>query len=107
MPGFNQRGPLNEGPMTGRGLGRCAAPSQDTGGTQDATWNAQGYGRGGGRAMGWGRCRRTWWGVDTAGDARGARRLQPAGEEALALKVRQLESELDAIKNQLQRVDRQ
>jgi len=52
MPGFNQRGPLNEGPMTGRGLGRCAVPSQDAGGTQDATWNTQGYGRGGGRAMG-------------------------------------------------------
>ena len=24
MPGFNQRGPMNEGPMTGRQMGRCA-----------------------------------------------------------------------------------
>ncbi len=23
MPGLNGRGPMNEGPMTGRGLGRC------------------------------------------------------------------------------------
>ena len=23
MPGFNRRGPEGEGPMTGRGLGRC------------------------------------------------------------------------------------
>ena len=24
MPGFNGKGPRDEGPMTGRGLGRCA-----------------------------------------------------------------------------------
>ena len=24
MPGFNQMGPENKGPMTGRGMGRCA-----------------------------------------------------------------------------------
>lgn len=107
MPGFNQRGPLNEGPMTGRGLGRCAASSQDAGGTPDATWNAPGYGRGGGRAMGRGRCRRAWRGVDPAGDAQVSRLLQPARNEPLALKVRQLESELEVIKNQLKQVDNQ
>ncbi len=106
MPGFNQRGPLNEGPMTGRSLGRCAAQTQDVGGALDTTWNGPGYGRRGGREMGRGRCRRTWWGVDPAGDTRVSRQVQPVGEEAMGLKVRQLESELEAIKNQLQQVDK-
>ncbi len=101
MPGFNQRGPMNEGPMTGRRLGRCVAQTQDVGGASDATWNAPGYGRGRGMTIGRGRCRRTWWGVDAAGDAQVSRPLQPAREEALALRIRQLESELEAIKNQL------
>ena len=26
MPGLNGQGPMNQGSMTGRGLGRCAAP---------------------------------------------------------------------------------
>jgi Family of unknown function (DUF5320) len=93
--------------MTGRGLGRCAASSWDAGGTPDATWNAPGYGRGGGRAMGRGRCRRAWWGVDPGEDSQVSRLLQPARNEALTLKVRQLESELEAVKNQLQQVDKQ
>jgi hypothetical protein len=105
MPGFNQRGPLSEGPMTGRRLGRCAAQRQDVGGASDAAWNAPGYGHG--MAMGRGRCRRTWWGVDQAGDAQVSRLLQPARNEALALKVRELASELEAIKNQLKQVDNQ
>jgi hypothetical protein len=107
MPGFNQRGPMNEGPMTGRGLGRCAAPSQGASGTSDASWNAPGYGCGGGRAMGRGRCRRTWQGVDPLGDTKVSRLLQPDRNEALTLKVRRLESELDAIKNQLKQLENQ
>lgn len=29
MAGFNQRGPYEEGPMTGRGLGKCAPQQVD------------------------------------------------------------------------------
>jgi hypothetical protein len=106
MPGFNQRGPMNEGPMTGKGLGRCAARNQNVGGTPDAA-NAPGFGRGRGMAMGRGRCRRTWWGADAAGDTRVSRQIQPVGEEALTLRVHQLERELETIKNLLNRVDKQ
>ena len=101
MPGFNQRGPMNEGPMTGRSLGRCAAPGRDIGGIPDTIGSFPGYGRGPGKAMGRGRCRRTWWGVDAAGDSQGFRPLPPAREEGLVVKVRQLENELEAIKNRL------
>lgn len=107
MPGFNQRGPLHEGAMTGRGLGRCAASIQDVGGVPDTTWNGPGYGCGGGREMGRGRCRRSRWGVDTTGDDRVTRPLQPARQETLGFRVHQLESELEAIKNQLKQVDNQ
>ena len=57
MPGFNQRGPMNEGPMTGRGMGQCTgAYGQDTGDAANLGWNAPGYGYG--RGMGRGGCRR-------------------------------------------------
>lgn len=36
MPGFDQTGPLNQGPMTGRGLGLCGG----------GTAFGKGYGRG-------------------------------------------------------------
>ncbi len=42
MPGFNQRGPMNEGPMTGRGQGIC---------TGNQPMN-QGFGMGMGRRRG-------------------------------------------------------
>lgn len=38
MPGFNQTGPAGQGPMTGRGIGKCN-PSPD-GKTNDAVKNA-------------------------------------------------------------------
>ena len=102
MPGFNQRGPMNEGAMTGRGLGRCAAPGRDVGRTSDTRGNEPGYGRSRGRAMGRGRCRRTWWDVDADGDSR---RLQPPGED-MVKKVYQLERELSALKNDLEKMNK-
>jgi len=42
MPGFDQSGPMGEGPMTGGGFGRCGAPVSE-------------YGRAGFRAAAWGR----------------------------------------------------
>jgi hypothetical protein len=38
MPGFNQTGPGGQGPMTGRGMGKCNPSS--TGKTDDAIKNA-------------------------------------------------------------------
>ena len=70
MPGFDRRGPNGEGPMTGRGLGRCAGASvneqnTNTTNTQEALPEDQrydapgiGYGRGLGRGFGRGMGRR-------------------------------------------------
>ena len=45
MPGFNGRGPLNEGPMTGRRLGRCTAnDASDYGPGFGAGFHGGGYG---------------------------------------------------------------
>ncbi|GAB4289215.1 MAG: hypothetical protein Kow0068_14840 [Marinilabiliales bacterium] len=66
MPGFNQRGPLGQGPMTGRRLGRCtnfgANLNNQTAETKENTnenlsENFQGRGFGFGRGMGFGRGR--------------------------------------------------
>ena len=52
MPGFNQMGPENKGPMTGRGMGRCARnetseePSRDFwGGGRRCRRGGRGQGR--------------------------------------------------------------
>ena len=69
MPGFNRKGPQDEGPMTGRGLGRCAnkgeIPSSRGTGTEapksqptqenDETLGGFGRRRGMGRRNGQGR----------------------------------------------------
>lgn len=102
MPGLNQKGPMNEGSMTGRGFGRCATSNQDVSGNTDTTWNGQGNGRGQGRAMGRGRCQRIWSNQDTAGKTQTPQQLQPAEDEALKLRIYQLETELEAIKNQME-----
>ena len=64
MPGFDRRGPNGEGPMTGRGLGRCSGASDtdqnaNNANTQDNIPEEQrfaapgiGYGRGLGRGFG-------------------------------------------------------
>ncbi|MGD9930436.1 MAG: DUF5320 domain-containing protein [Mangrovibacterium sp.] len=60
MPGFNRRGPQGEGPMTGRGRGRCAnrgnIPSEKNSGSaqspnpdaisDDAAFGNRGFGFG-------------------------------------------------------------
>lgn len=53
MPEYDRRGPRGEGPLTGRGLGRCG------GSPPDSWWRGRGrggrFGRGGGRGFGGGR----------------------------------------------------
>jgi len=63
MPGFDRRGPNGDGPMSGRGLGRCSEASDNqeanTNNTQQNIPEDQrfaspgvGYGRGLGRGLG-------------------------------------------------------
>lgn len=101
MPGFNQRGPMNEGPMTGRQMGRCAGGyAWDTGDDQRVGWNAPGN-----RGMGMGRrrCQRPQFGLGMARRARAA----SSSREMLDLRARQLEMELEAIRNELKGMDDQ
>ena len=99
MPGFNQRGPMNEGPMTGGGRGYCTG----------AVNPAQGFaGRGNGMGMGRQRGRRGY--QDAPGWGRGygagqwatpAPEAAPATKATLQNSVDMLEAELAAVKNQL------
>lgn len=50
MPGGDRKGPMGEGPMTGRGLGLCAG--NDTPGSVTETETGRGMGRGMGRGFG-------------------------------------------------------
>ena len=68
MPGFDQRGPMGRGPMTGRRMGRCtdfgekdkgqtSSPANDTGQIEANDFRGMGWrfglrGRGRGRGMG-------------------------------------------------------
>ncbi|MGB4413340.1 MAG: DUF5320 domain-containing protein [Paludibacter sp.] len=64
MPGFNQRGPMGDGPMTGRRMGKCTnfganatnPTDNQTNAANDSTF-VRGMGRGwaAGRGMGRGR----------------------------------------------------
>ena len=55
MPGFNQTGPMGQGPMTGRRMGRCTNSGANQGHTSNSEGNSQtdvfqvrglGFGRG-------------------------------------------------------------
>ena len=106
MPGFNQRGPNNEGPMTGWKRGRCVQ-----GQTPDDNGQAYGSGYGAGPGGGFGSGRR--------GGARGGRfgrgrgqgcGFGPAGyapepgatvqTQFLSDRIQALEAELAALKGQ-------
>lgn len=90
MPGYNQRGPENMGPMTGRGMGRCTS-----GTLQAPNWPGRAYGPGRGRrcgrGFGFGRGSAPWPGTQFS-----------ASKEDLTLRARTLERELDAVKQELQ-----
>jgi hypothetical protein len=66
MPGFNQKGPMGQGPMTGRRMGRCTnfganpkdqpvAENEDASNLAADNLPAQGLGLGRGRGLGLGR----------------------------------------------------
>ncbi len=84
MPGFDQSGPLGQGPLTGGGRGRCAGYA--------GAGQGRGRGRGpcgGGRARGRGRGQGLGYGL-VAGDPT-ARDLQAEAEE-LRRRLEQVEA---------------
>lgn len=118
MPGLNQRGPSNMGPMTGRGMGRCAAGNnQGQGGYGQGGYGQGGYGQGGygqggygqggyGAGYGAGRGRGCGRGAGPRGRGQGFRgappvQAAPAGKEDLSLRAQALEQELEAVRNEL------
>ncbi|MBU1194526.1 MAG: DUF5320 domain-containing protein [Proteobacteria bacterium] len=105
MPGFNQRGPANQGPMTGRGRGVCTGNSN-----LDQGFSAGGYpmGRGAGRRGCMGSGRRNGQGIGWGQNAgRWATGSAPAVSTRTALQNRadMLEAQLAEIKNQLDNND--
>jgi hypothetical protein len=81
MPGFNKRGPENQGPMTGRNMGNCA---------RNQASGQPGFGRGCGNGRG----------------MRNAQQYMPpqqtaSTKEDLAQRARDLEKELNAVKQEL------
>ena len=96
MPGFNQNGPMNEGPMTGRGRGKCTG-AVDPGQGFSGRGNAMGMGRQNGRR-----------GYQASGRGRGygqwttpAPVMSSVNKDTLQNSVDMLEAELAALKKQL------
>lgn len=104
MPGFNQRGPMNEGPMTGWKRGACTGTAADDQGFVGTT-DPQGYGRGMGRGRG--NTGRNSRGCQAPGRGMGyGRGASPAptpgsSDQDMQNRVNMLEAELSAIKDQL------
>lgn len=106
MPGFNQRGPMNEGSMTGRQRGTCTGAAVDTGqGFADRT-NARGYGGGMGRGMGRRGCQAPGRGMgggkwNSPASTPGSMDQDTLVNQNMQNRVNMLEAELSAIKDQL------
>jgi hypothetical protein len=104
MPGFNQQGPRNQGPMTGRGMGMCAkSPMADSPNFSNPAGRGLGLGfrRGRGFSQGRGRGMGPCWGqgYGQAATAAGEPGTMPANTmEDLKLRAERLESELNAIR---------
>jgi len=95
MPGLNQRGPMNQGAMTGRGLGTCSGyRTADKTVTDNSLPLEFGMRRGMGRRAGFGRGRRAY--------PQAMPPAQPVNtREDLEQRAKVLESELNAVKEAL------
>lgn len=87
MAGFNQKGPMNEGPMTGRGRGLCHKSDDRQGFIGRGCTSLS---RGLGRKMGFG----AQYSQSTS--------VVEVDERSLLIQVEKIEAELEAIKKQLQ-----
>ena len=114
MPGFNQQGPMNQGPMTGRGMGKCAnGPMADAPNFSNPADRGLGLGfrRGRGFGQGRGRGMGPCWGQGYGyGQASMAAQNPNAMEtdtmhantmETLKLRAEMLESELNSIRESI------
>ena len=96
MPGFNQGGPLNEGPMTGRGSGRCAIQGQDP--TRE--WTGPGFRRARGTAKM--KCQRIRCRENVSEHpGMAATELELETEESLSRRAKILEAELQSIQERI------
>lgn len=112
MPGGNRKGPLGDGPQTGRGLGYCAG--YDEPGYID-TQTALGLGRGfrwGGRGRGAGRGRgrrnrfNAGFGLERGRRAFTAQAISPEQEaEALKAQAAELQDALQEIQKRLDQME--
>ena len=96
MPGFDRTGPLGEGPMTGRRLGRCTGYAGDMPGR-----GYRGFGRGfrGGMGRGYGRALGFRWGNQfTEASPR------YSDESLVENEARTLRNELDLIEKELEQL---
>lgn len=109
MPGFNQRGPMNEGPGTGRQAGRCTSKNKENGEVAPFTEWSFGGGAGLGKACGASLerrgCHRYRWGRRLMQRPDRSSDFQPAFEDSLVQKVKQLRSDLETLENELQKID--
>jgi hypothetical protein len=95
MAGLNQKGPMNEGPMTGRGRGLCGKNDDRQGYLErEGAGLGRGMGRCGGQGMGW-RMRFAQQNVPPSNRTE-------VDERSLHNQVEMLEAELARIKKQLQ-----
>ena len=96
MPGCNQRGPMNEGAMTGRGRGNCAGtvdPAQGFAGRGNGMGMGRQCGRRGGQGPGFRRGPDQWTAAAPA--------TASVTNDTLRNSVDMLEAELAAVKQQL------
>lgn len=100
MPGFNQRGPMNEGPMTGRQMGRCATGGDHVDPTPSSAWGTPGYGRG--SFMGGRRCRGFRWRAAMAETLPVQSDSESVATERLLSQIQRLEMEIETWKKRVQ-----
>lgn len=105
MPGGDRSGPLGEGPMTGRGMGFCAGyptPGYAQPGPGRGFGRGRGFGGGGRGGRGW---RHRFCATGVPGWVRGGPvpETRQAEMQWLEARARAIESELTAIRAQLER----
>jgi len=96
MPGGDRTGPLGQGPMTGRGLGFCN-PNRTT----YSAFGGWGFGAGRGGGRGW---RHRFWATGVPGWAAAAG--YPQGEAGEAAERNMLENQMQALRTQLDQMQR-
>lgn len=95
MPGFNGRGPMGQGPMTGGGRGRCSGYARADQGQGMAWGNPQADGQGRGRGMG----------PCGGGRARGRGRGMGYGQAAIGPTAQDLQAEAEDLRRRLAQVE--